>query len=352
MARSRDYYAVLGVSRDATEDQIKKAYRKLAIRYHPDKCKDDKSAEEKFREVSEAYTVLVDTKKRAMYDGHGQRINIDLSDLFRQGSFSNVFTSTDGNAFFRNTVKTNSRGDRGQDIRITMEITLEDVLRGTKKTIKYKRYEKCADCNGRGTSSGERITCEKCKGTGKTTTSGNFGGFRFDSTSVCDDCHGQGKSIKFDCQTCNGTGRVLKDSIIPVTINRGVQEHTSITMKYYGHQGERNGVAGNLQIKFRLIPHKLFKRYINDVVYDAHISLTTAVFGGTISVQTLHGNDVDIDIPKGSNTGDKKVLVGHGLPDFTSGKPGNQIVNFIIDLPKTLTDEQTKLLNLLKAEGL
>lgn len=349
---NRDYYEVLGVPKDASEDQVKKAYRKLAVKYHPDKNEDDKTAEEKFREATEAYEVLKDTSKRQAYDGRGQRIHINLQDILRSGSFSSVFSSADGNPFFRSTTsRTNVRGARGQNIRILMDLTIEDVLHGAKKTIKYKRYEKCTSCNGRGASGGFS-SCSKCKGSGKISASSNFGSFRFDNTGVCDVCNGSGRALTFDCKPCSGSGRVLKETLLPITVNKGTTEQTAITMKYYGHQGERNGVAGSLQIAFKYKPHPLFKRNGNDVIYDVHLPLSKAVLGGIVLVKTLHGNDVEIDVPQGTNNGDRKVVAGHGLPDFSSGKLGNQIIRFKIDMPKELTKRQTDLFNLLKEEGL
>lgn len=337
--QNKDYYSILDVSKNASEEDIKKAYRKLAVQYHPDKNPGNKDAEEKFRQITEAYETLKDPIKRQKYDQPS-------SDMFKEG-FPFGFSFTGFNV--RSTIK---RGKRGSDIKITLEITLEEVMTGGKKTIKYKRYDKCGDCSGLGFKDNEKFNCTKCGGSGQIKQTFRQGQMILNQVQVCDQCHGLGKSVKYDCKLCSGKGVVVSDCIIDVNINPGVDENVDFIMKYYGHHGERNGIPGNLIVKFKIKQHSKFTREKDNIIQQITVPFSTAVLGSQFDVETLKGNRTVV-IEPGTVSTSEIVLSSLGLPIFTNPtKFGNHIVRIFIDVPKTLNDKQKELILQLQKEGL
>jgi len=351
MARSkRDYYEVLGVTKTATDDEIKTAYRKLAVKYHPDKTNGDKESEEKFREVTEAYETLADSQKRSQYDSPFQGGSFfNLGDIFNAHSaFSGMYQQT-----------VNIRGSRGQDIVILLELTLNEVLTGVQKTIRYKRYEKCEPCSGRGSTDDKVGQCTKCGGTGHINEVKTFGNMIMQNIAICDKCKGKGSTLNFNCKNCLGTGRILKDTILPLSIIPGVSEREEIAVRNNGHCGEHNGVPGNLVVRFKIKQHEFLTRILtarvaSDVSCDIHLSISQAVLGCKITVRTLQ-KDTELTINAGTKHGDKYIVAKYGLPMYNNKDAiGDQIVNVIIDIPRPndLTEEQWKLFDKLKGLGL
>ena len=351
MARSekKDFYQILEVSKDATEEEIKSVYRKLAIKYHPDKTKGDKIAEDKFKQVTEAYETLSDPMKRKSYDGFSSFSNIfdsssnTNSNIF--SSFSSMFTQT-RNSFIR--------GGRGQDIKITIEITLEDVYSGTKKIIKYKKNDKCSECNGFGTLHiSDRTICTKCNGSGKIISSTSYGSnVIFNSSTICDKCNGQGSTINFDCKSCAGTGRILNENSISLNIDSGIMDGHILLFRGAGHQGQHNGVPGDLIVAIKVRSHTNFLRAGNDLIKFVDLRLTDAVLGTKMNILTFNGSR-EITIIAGTNINDKISIEGCGLPDFQDkSKKGNLIIKFKINLPQSLTQTQQTIFEQLKKEGL
>lgn len=354
MARNkRSYYEVLGVNKGASEAEIKDAYRKLALKHHPDKCKDDPNSTERFTEICEAYEILSDSKKRSQYDLGGRSINLD-------DFFSSAFHNANVWSFNGSTINsTNFRGHKGQDIKIILELTLEEIFRGVTKTIKYKRYDKCNVCSGKGAVSLNRSKCSKCGGSGQISSSSQYStGFAFISAMVCDKCNGQGSIVNYDCKDCSGTGRVMTTTTVNIKIDAGLPEDGAIVMKYYGQQGEHNGVAGDLIVVVKSKSHTYFKRQGFDLLCEVQLKITDAIFGKSVIIKTMNG-DKEITVQPGTKDGSVHVLGNCGFPIvhpvrtnvLTTGC-GDQIVKFKIEVPKSLTDKQRELLKQLKAEGL
>jgi len=358
MARQRkSYYDILGVPKDVDAEKLRQAYCRLAVKYHPDKNPNDKIAEEKFREVTEAYEVLKDPAKRHQYNVQDTYVPIysnydDLFNIFKQAVNPDAFNFTFNTSPFNNASAFSYRGRRGQDIKITLDIGLDDVLTGAKKVIKYKRYEKCEDCSGLGSKTNDKTTCSKCRGAGKIVSTIRHGIIIISNESICDTCNGLGYSITMDCGACSGKGIVLKENIVDVIINPGITESNDVVMKYYGHCGEHNGISGSLMIKFRIKPHAHFVRQGNDILHDVNIPFTLAALGGKISINTLRGQH-EITITPGTKCNQIMTIQKCGLPDFDNPrKVGDHVVRFIVDVPQNLTQKQKQLINELSKEGL
>jgi molecular chaperone DnaJ len=363
----RDYYEVLGVPKNASPDQVKKAYRELAKKHHPDANPEHKEeAAERFKEVSEAYEVLMDKDKRATYDQFGHEgmqgafgaggFNMrrdfthfeDLGDIFQNlfggmggGSIFDLFGGGAGRGFGER----GPRDIRGGDIRVNLKLSLEEVATGISKKIKVNRYEKCSTCKGTGAEKESGITtCSECNGRGQVARSSRsiFGGV-MQTITTCPRCGGSGKIVKDPCKACKGAGRVKKRSIITVRIPPGIAEGNYIPLRGEGHAGPHNGPGGDLLVVIEEKKHPKFERHGADIVYRANISYSTAVLGGQIRVPTLNGK-ASLSIPSGTESGRIFRLRGQGLPRISHGGKGDEYVEVRIWVPGRLSGEEKELL--------
>lgn len=359
MQQRKDYYKILGVSKDASEADIKKAFRKKAFECHPDKNK-DVCNDDKIKELNEAYGVLSNPKKKASYD---------LNETVDTSSFSGPFKTHNWNDWFHNfddmfsqngwtstqtrqsNHKRQTRGENGIDLRLVIEMTLQELLVTNKKTIKYKRYDSCSICQGRGGTSENEITCVECNGTGTISVTNNMANFLFRQERECDKCKGKGVIFKESCKSCQGEGRVLKEETVQIDIPAGVSENDELVMRYKGHCGMNNGVPGHLRIKFKEKQDGYFKRVGDDITCNVPISISQAVLGTSINVKTLKGEQ-KILVPAGTTHGQVAILQGQGLPNVRTKNSGHQIVTFTIYIPNQLNDVQKSLIEQLKSVGL
>lgn len=352
MADKRDYYEVLGVSRDATADDLKKAYRKLAVKYHPDKNPDDKTAEEKFKEVSEAYDVLSDEQKRAAYDRYGHAAFAggmggpaggsasgggfhDPFDIFREvfGGGGGVF-----DAFFGGGAAQRRRGgpQRGSDLRYALEITLEEAAHGAEREIEYERLVSCKTCSGSGSASGGgKKTCRTCGGAGQVISSRGF----FQVQQTCPDCGGTGETITDPCKACRGIGRVKERTRVRLRIPAGIEEGSRLRSQGNGDSGASGGPAGDLYVVIHLKPHDVFQRDGDDLHCELPMAFTTAALGGEITVPTIEGK-ASVKIPAGTQNGTTFRLRGKGLKRLGETGSGDLYVHVQIAVPTKLNAEQ------------
>ena len=353
MAEKRDYYEVLGVQKGASEDEIKKAYKKMAIKYHPDRNPGDKEAEEKFKEAAEAYDVLRDPDKRARYDqfGHagmggasgfgGQ--GFDMNDIFSM--FGDIFGGHMGGfGGFGGFGGGGSRGaqkHQGSDLRLKVKLTLEEVAKGATKKFKVKKDVTCTHCHGSGSQDGKTETCATCHGTGYITRQVNTMFGRMQQQSVCSTCGGQGTVIKNKCSHCSGTGVTSGEEVVEVQIPAGVQDGMILTVQGKGNAGRNNGYAGDIQVYVEVESHPELSRRDNDLVYNLLLDLPTAVLGGPVEIPTIDGR-VKIKIEPGTQPGKTVRLRGKGLPALQGYGYGygDLIVNISIYIPETLTKEE------------
>jgi len=346
----KDYYEILGVDRNASKEEIKKAYKKLARKYHPD-VSSDPNAEEKFKEVSEAYAVLSDDEKRNLYNTYGHQgvdARYSREDIFRNVNFEDIFRDLFGNSdsIFKDFFKFDfgrdffRREERGRDINVRMEIELEDVAFGTKKNLTYTRTKRCDYCNGTGAESPEDFkTCDLCKGTGEVKEVKRMGFSQFVRITSCPKCKGKGKIITKKCKYCNGNGKLREKSSVVVEIPKGIRDGVSLR---YKEMGEYRGSYGDLYVTIRVKPHRFFKRDGNNVIYRAEISFPEAVLGTKIEVPTLYGNEM-IKIPSGIQYNDEIKLRGKGLPRMGSFGKGDQIVKIVFRTPEKLSRREKEL---------
>lgn len=356
----RDYYEVLGVAKSATADEIKKAYRALALKLHPDKNPDNKEAEEKFKEASEAYEVLSDAEKRQIYDQYGhQGINNqfggagfswdnftrfeDISDLFGGGGFSSIFDILfgGGGGGFGGS-RSGRSSNRGEDLQIELSLSLKEIATGTKKKIKISVKEACERCGGSGSEDGNTETCTQCRGTGQVRTlrQSLFG--QMQSVSECPSCRGEGKIIKSKCSKCYGEGRQSKVKEIEVNIPSGVEEGQYIRLRGQGNIGPRGGSHGDILVLIREKQDDIFERDGNDIVLELPITFTQAVLGDEMEVPTLTGK-VKMKIPSGTQTGRLFRLKGQGIQGLHTASRGDQFVRVILVTPTKLNKDETEL---------
>ncbi len=341
----RDYYEVLGVKKDATDKEIKSAFRKLAKQYHPDINKAPDAAE-KFKECQEAYAVLSDESKRKQYDQYGHdafnKMNGGAGYDFSDFDFGDIFSEIFGNGFGfgggRSTQQ--SRKRRGADAVMRINLTFEEAVYGVKKTINVEVAEDCPICDGKG-GKGEK-KCSKCHGTGTVTVEQRtlFGAFM--SRTVCPSCHGDGVSFESSCSKCHGTGKVHKDTDIEVKIPAGVNTGNQLRLAGKGEAGINGGPNGDLYLEFYVKDHPLYMRDDNDIYLELPITITEAVLGSKREIPTLYGN-VKLTIPAGTSSGDKHRLKGKGIEDVRTGNKGDMYVVLNIVIPEKLSKEQKKL---------
>ena len=363
MADKRDYYEVLGVEKGASADEIKKAYRKLAMKYHPDRNPGDKEAEEKFKEVGEAYEVLSDDDKRARYDQYGFA-GVDPNYAAGAGGagfggagfggfngagfggfgdFGDIFSDLfGGGGSARRSGASSAR--RGENIMTRLDLTFEEAAFGCDKEVSAPRIENCAVCNGTGSADGNIETCPKCHGTGQEQVIQNFMGMQMRSTAPCSQCGGKGKIIKNPCSTCKGKGKVRRTNKVLVKIPAGVNEGQSVRVRGAGNVGTGGAPNGDLLAEVHIKPHKLFKRREFDVYCEVPISFAQAALGAEIEVPTLDGK-VTYTIPEGTQTGREFVLRGKGIPQVGNPKlRGDHHFTVVVETPTKLTNEQKELL--------
>jgi len=348
----RDYYEVLGVGKNASTDDIKRAYRRMAIKYHPDKNPDDKAAETKFKECAEAYEVLSDPDKRQRYDQFGheglrgmgmhdythmrwQDIGSIFEDIFPGfGGFGDVF----GMGANARTRRTGSA--RGYDLETAVDLTLNNIAKGTEKAIEFTRQDTCPECSGTGCARGTTPDrCRSCKGTGQVVRGGGF----FQMVSTCPQCKGSGQVITKACKKCRGTGRVPKKRIVNVKIPPGVHEGQGIRVANEGEPGQRGGPRGDLYCYIRIKPHEFLQRDGNNLIAVVPISFTQASLGAAIDVPSLNGTR-SLKIPAGTQYGSIFRIKGQGLPDMRTHRTGDQLVQITIETPAKLNAKQRELL--------
>lgn len=387
MAEKMDYYTILGVGRDASKEDIKRAYRRLAKKYHPDLNKDNvKEAEEKFKEISEAYEALSDPQKRMNYDRFG-RAGVDFgpegfkwSDFTRFSDVEDIFgdlfknffggnfkagVNRDGRAgaaagaetspfdiFFGRGIDMgmdmgyeSARPARGCDLRYDLEIDFEDAANGTKKDISIPKEERCTSCNGTGASSGGLEVCSACGGSGQLRKVQRQGFAQFISVSACPRCGGGGQEIKNPCDDCDGSGKIRVTKQISVKIPPGVDTGSRLRIAGEGGVGERGGPPGDLFVVIHVREHEFFRREGNDLFCEVPVRFTQLVFGDDVVVRSVDGNNVRINIPAGTQSGTNFRLKNRGIPDLTGHGRGNMIVKVNVVTPKTLSKKQKELLH-------
>ena len=349
----RDYYEVLGVKKDASAEEIKKAYRKSAMKYHPDRNPGDKNAEEKFKELGEAYEVLSDEDKRARYDqygfagvdpnfGGGAGGYGDFGGGFGGfGGFGDIFSEFFGGGTSQ---RTRNGPRRGEDIGVRIEVTFEEAAFGVEKEVSYQRIESCQKCNGTGSADGVTETCGRCGGSGQIRTTQNVMGMAFQSTSTCPQCNGRGKIIKNICNTCRGKAKVRKNHTVKATVPAGINHGQSFRLRGEGCVGTNGGPNGDVLVETYIKRHPIFSREGTEVFCEVPITFTQAALGAEIDVPTLEGK-TKFQIPEGTQTGKDFTLSGKGIPNVSNPRyRGNLHFTVVVETPTKLTKEQRELL--------
>jgi len=358
----RDFYDILGVSKSAPADEIKKAYRKVALKFHPDRNPDDKEAEDKFKEAAEAYEVLSDDQKRAKYDrfghagmsgaggfGGGQHMNMEdifsqFGDIFGEG---NPFESFFGGGGGRRR-RSAGTGTPGSNLRVRVKLTLEEIANGVQKKIKVKKHITCDTCSGTGAKdSGSYQTCNTCNGNGVVRKISNTILGQMQTTTTCPTCRGEGKVVTAKCTKCRGEGRNYGEEVITIDIPAGVSEGVQLSMSGKGNAGQRGGMAGDLLINVEEIQHADLTREGNNVIYNLFLNIADAALGTQIEVPTI-GGKAKIKVPKGTQSGKLFRLKGKGLPSLNSYGRGDQLIDVNIYTPTNFSAEESKILEKLR----
>lgn len=365
MDNKRDYYEVLGVAKTATKDELKKAYRKLALKYHPDKNPGDKVAEEKFKEAAEAYDVLSDDNKRAKYDQLGpsmgpsgfggaggggfhaggmsmEDIFSHFGDIFGGGSYGGFggFGSAAGGR--------RRRQQKGTDLRIKVKLTLKEISEGVSKKLKLPRYVQCQHCNGTGAKDGTAFnTCPTCHGSGVISQVQQTILGPMESTATCPTCHGEGKTISEKCTFCNGEGIVRQEEVVEFTIPAGVQDGMTLSIKGKGNAARHGGINGDLLIVIEEIPDPELIRDGNDIIYNLMLDIPTATLGGSVDIPTITGK-ARVKIPAGTQPGKVLRLRGKGLPNTEGYGNGDELVNIMVYIPEQLNETERKAIEQLR----
>ena len=352
MAKDSDYYKLLGVSKDANDEDIRKAYRKLALKHHPDRNPDNKEAEEKFKEISEAYAVLSDPEKRKAYDTRGQAGVRDMgfegfrdvSDIF--SNFGDIF----GDSFGQRYYTTETRAVPGDDLRAAVPVLFMEAALGTEKDLHFQKSAVCETCGGSGAKPGtEPRTCPTCSGAGHTIRrDSQLGGF-FSVSSVCPQCDGDGKIITDPCSACRGAGSVIKPVTISLRIPPGTDDDDVLRLRGQGEAGAHGGPPGDLYVSIRVAPSDAFVRSGNNLIHEANVDFITAALGGEIEVPALRGR-ATLKIPRGTQSGQTLRLRGQGIKP-AKGPEGDLLVRVLLTVPKDLTPKQEELLKEFSAES-
>ena len=339
----RDFYEVLGVSREANPEEIRKAYRRLAHKYHPDRNREDPDAETKFKEAAEAYEVLSDAGKRERYDRYGHAglsgagvhdfNHMDVGDIFSM--FNDIFEGFGMGGRSRR---------RGADLQTQVELTLAEVASGTERTLEFTRKDVCDVCAGSGSAPGSKpAVCSTCGGYGQVEQAGGLSGLFGRVITTCPSCRGRGSTITHPCASCRGTGTALKKRVVTLHIPAGIEDGQAVRVRGEGEAGDEPGARGDLHCYVRVAPHPFLERHHNDLVCRVPISFTQAALGATVEVPTLTGK-AELKIPAGTQHGQLLRLRGMGLPSARSGRHGDEIVQILIEIPTRLNKEQEALL--------
>ena len=362
MSQKRDYYEVLGVSKSATDDELKKAYRKLAKQYHPDANPNNKEeAEKKFKEINEAYETLSDPQKRKMYDqfgpdgpagfgggtGGGSYYTSGFDGFSDFGDLGDIFSSFFGGGFgSRNSRRNNNGPVQGADLKCSVDITFEESFLGTEKEIVINRSETCTTCGGNGAKPGTVIDkCNVCGGTGQIRQVQNTILGQMQTTRTCSNCNGTGKVIKQPCENCRGKGKIRKQAKIKVKIPAGIDDNQTIVLRGEGEAGSRGGAKGDLYIVIKVKKHSIYTRSGNDVYCTIPITFTQATLGADIEIPMVDGTKEIFKIPEGTQPGTKFTIRNKGFKSISSSSQGNYVFNVQVQVPKRLTKEQRDLLN-------
>lgn len=353
----RDYYEILGVDKNATAEEIKKAYRKKAIQYHPDKNPGNKEAEEMFKEAAEAYEVLSDPDKRSRYDRYGHSGvggsagggfggGMSMDDIFSH--FGDIFGGFGGFSGFGGSGRSSRRANKGSNLRVKVSLTLAEIAKGVEKKIKVKKYVSCTHCNGTGAAGGTAYsTCSTCRGTGQVTRITNTILGQMHQTTSCPTCHGEGTVITQSCTHCNGEGLVRQEEIVTIQIPAGVENGMQLSVSGKGNAARRGGINGDLIILIQEEPHPELIRDGSDLIYNLLLSVPDAILGSTVEIPTVEGK-VKVKIDSGTQPGKILRLKGKGLPEINSYGQGDLLVKINVFIPKDLTKEEVKLVEKLR----
>jgi molecular chaperone DnaJ len=357
----RDFYEILGVSKSSSADEIKKAYRKVAMQFHPDRNPGDKAAEEKFKEAAEAYEILSDTDKKAKYDRHGHQAfgpgtsggggyggGMDMNDIFSQ--FGDVFGDDMFGGFFgggqsRSRGGAKARGQRGSNLRIKLKMNYEEIANGVNKQVKVKKHVLCTTCGGNGAKDSSSIqTCGTCKGSGQVRKVTNTFLGQMQTVNTCPTCNGEGSTVTAKCTPCKGEGRVFGEETISIDIPAGVQDGMQLSMSGKGNAGERGGSSGDLIIMIEEEQHESLHRDGLNVSFDLYITIPDAIFGTSVEVPTIDAR-AKIKIPAGTQSGKIFRLKGKGFPEVQGYAKGDQLIHVNIWTPQEVSEEEKIALN-------